>query len=423
MKNIPRQGRLWLRAIAEETSYSFRPTISFDMCPEEHAASPALEFPERDSRIGYASQVATPRTDLEGAREVFLMRVLAGVLIEYKTEILRFAREWAPDSFPFRELAFALVSIASGHARFEASDPPPDTDPEEYQGDWPPLEFGSMKHRPGKPPGASPAETMYWHENVLVSLTLVVDGAAISKAVAWGIAQGRTPFQVVVMSLFEVAFADASHVDGAPLVTATKALYLSPLRPEYCLSTHPRERPVPSREEVKWMMDGESLMEGDCAETVPELRELFSGLAALVNFFRAAAGRRAVPGAGCLPFELYGLILDHIDCDTWKACSVVSQDFRALCLRNYRVDESTRIVAGPHVAPEGSGNDKMVFFDLEDMLTGEIFSQMQVMHREHENETWGWMPVVGCRGREVLMRDVVVCFETVEDGKRRLGLM
>jgi hypothetical protein len=37
-------------------------------------------------------------------------------------------------------------------------------------------------------------ETKYWVGGVLVSLTLVVDGQAITEAVAWGIEQGHTNF-------------------------------------------------------------------------------------------------------------------------------------------------------------------------------------------------------------------------------------
>lgn len=89
------------------------------------------------------------------------------------------------------------MSIASGHASFHLSDADPESprwlDDERASG-LPPLEFGLMKYRPGEAPGASPAETMYWHEDVLISLTLVVDGAAITKAVQWGISQGRTNF-------------------------------------------------------------------------------------------------------------------------------------------------------------------------------------------------------------------------------------
>jgi hypothetical protein len=65
-----------------------------------------------------------------------------------------------------------------------------------------------MSHHLGEPPGASPTKTMYWFEGVLVCLALVLDGEAITKAVTWGITEGRASFQIVVISLFQVVLAE-----------------------------------------------------------------------------------------------------------------------------------------------------------------------------------------------------------------------
>ncbi|TRX94109.1 hypothetical protein FHL15_004877 [Xylaria flabelliformis] len=75
-----------------------------------------------------------------------------------------------------------------------------------------------MSHLPGDPPGVSPAETMYWLGDVLVNLELVTDSAAITKAITWSIEQGYTNFQIVILSLFKVKFAEVSFVDGDPYV-------------------------------------------------------------------------------------------------------------------------------------------------------------------------------------------------------------
>jgi len=83
-------------------------------------ASLALELPQPNQEIDYAFRLATPRTNIGEGRKVFLTYVLAQAVIEYKDEIIRFGREWSPDSFPFRELIFALVSIASGQAKFHS---------------------------------------------------------------------------------------------------------------------------------------------------------------------------------------------------------------------------------------------------------------------------------------------------------------
>ncbi|UPK95540.1 hypothetical protein LCI18_006475 [Fusarium solani-melongenae] len=111
--NIPRQDNLWIRAIADSI-YPYKLTISLDICLEEHMASPALELPKPNREIEYDFCIVTPKTNIGEARVAFLTSLLAKTLIKYKDEIVRFGAEWSPGSFPFRELAFALVSIASG---------------------------------------------------------------------------------------------------------------------------------------------------------------------------------------------------------------------------------------------------------------------------------------------------------------------
>lgn len=262
--NIPRQNKLWLHAI-KESVYRGWDTISLETCPEEHIASPALEFPKQHKSIKYDYRVVTPGTDIAEARKAFLTHVLACVFVSYRNEIITFEKEWSPDSFLFRGLTFALVSIASGQAKFH-SFPAQPCNPrtvhlwacgsrhlprspgwlgKEWAGDSDLLvEFGSLCHRPGERPGASPAETLYWLEDVLVSLVLVVDGNAITNAVTWGINQRRASFQLVVLSLFKVVLAEVSFSDDkTPFVRVSEPVNLSPLQADEGLSTYPRERP------------------------------------------------------------------------------------------------------------------------------------------------------------------------------------
>lgn len=432
--NIPRQDNIWLRAIADSV-YVGKPTISLDICLEEHMASPALELPKPDKEIGYDFHIVSPRTDIGETRKAFLTFVLATTLIEYQNEIIRFGREWSPDSFPFRELTFALVSIASCQAKFHSFPAQwcnPRTciwwncqskhlpkSPGWLGEDWaghraPLLEFGSMSHRPGEPAGASPTETMYWLEGVLVSLTLVIDGAAITKAVTWGIEQGRTNFQVVVLSVFEVAFAEVScYDDDEPFVTITKPIDLSPLCAEYCVSTHPRERPERKSGMAGRHRRGELIMRSNCTGTARRLRGQFPGLASLVNFFEIAASRRAASkSAGILPRELYYRILDFVDYDTWKTCLVVSREFRSYCLVKFRLDDRMGIVDGPFVRLRRG--QRLLSFDFEDMQTGKVIPLIQNPPHSFTTNEYNWMPVIGSN-RTALMLDTVVEFEPAED--------
>jgi len=122
--NIPRQDDLWLHAMTDSI-YRWKPTISLDICSEDHMASLALELPQRSPTISYDFQIVTPKRDTTEIRTAFLTSILAEVFATYRDEIIRFGREWGPDSFPFRELSFALVSMASGHAKFHPLPAPP----------------------------------------------------------------------------------------------------------------------------------------------------------------------------------------------------------------------------------------------------------------------------------------------------------
>lgn len=84
--NVTRQDELYLRAISDSI-YTYKPTISLDICPEEHMASWDLELPERNSEIEYGFRLVAPRTKILEARKVFHAYILARTLIEYKDEI------------------------------------------------------------------------------------------------------------------------------------------------------------------------------------------------------------------------------------------------------------------------------------------------------------------------------------------------
>jgi len=301
--NIPRQDYLWLRSITKSI-YEDEDTISLDICPEENLASPALEIPERNVKIHYARRLVNPRKRLVEAREIFLTEILAGIIIQYRRLIRRIGLEWRPESFPFRELAFSLVSIASNQAKlhykhhtrryyrpvfnestgiFTCRGRQGWLD-REWVGDSAPLlEFGSLCHRPGEQPGVSPMDTIYWHEGVLVSLQMVNDGSALNKAVAWGIERGHANFQIVILSLFEVAFAEVSMVDGAgPFVEFSHAMNLSPLSIGECLRTHPRTRPAMKSEadlETEPKQRESAITRMDSRGTSQNLQKFFPGLA------------------------------------------------------------------------------------------------------------------------------------------------
>ncbi|UNI18433.1 hypothetical protein JDV02_004702 [Purpureocillium takamizusanense] len=427
LDSIPRQRDLWMEAISDSI-YLGKPTISLDICSEEHMASPALTLPEPDPVIPFDVCLASPNINIKGAWSAFLTHALAKILKTYSPQIINFGREWSADSFPFRELMFALVSVASNQAKFHdhrgqqcqrqccRSDrsltPSPVED--EWVGDSVPLHFGSMSHRPGKPPGASPTEIIYWVGGVLVSLELVLDGKAVTKVVDWAVQQGHVNFQVVILSLFEAVFAEVSVGDGKkPFVKVSNTVDLSPLRAEYCVSTHPRERPALKDGMHARPQHGEKVIQSNCTATPASLEEHFPGLAALVNFFDAAATRRAaIKSPGSLPSELYERILDFVDYDTWKACLMVSTEFRFYCLRKYRLDPVHRLVAGPFVRVSRRPTTHLSF-DVENLQTGTVVPMMHHQTRGPTGEC-SWIPIIGDE-RKAIMTNVTISFGQVGD--------
>ncbi|PWI64587.1 hypothetical protein PCL_09517 [Purpureocillium lilacinum] len=427
LDNIPRQGDLWMKAISDSI-YKGKPTVSLDMCSEEHMASLALELPDPDPVIRFDACLASPKTTIKEAWSVFLTHALAEILVAYSFEIINFGREWSADSFPFRELMFAVVSVAANQVRFydyrgqrcqreccrAVRSSIPSYPEDKWVGDSVPMHFGSMSHRPGKPPGSSPTETIYWVEGVVVSLEMVVDGKAVTKAVDWAIQQGRANFQVVILSLFEVVFAEVVLGDGnKPFVKVSDAVDLSPLRAEYCVSTHPRERPALKDGMHPQPQHGQVVMQYNCTATAPRLEGHFPGLAALVNFFDVAATRRvATSSRGMFPSELYGRILDFVDYRTWKACLTVSTEFRFYCLHKYRLDHGHRLVAGPFVRLSKRPTRRLSF-EVELLNTGKVVPMMQHLSRT-PTEGWEWNPIIGDE-RKVIMTNVTIRFGQVGD--------
>ncbi|KAL1896639.1 hypothetical protein Cpir12675_002735 [Ceratocystis pirilliformis] len=456
LANIPLDDNRWLRAICDSI-YASKQTISYGLCSDEHMADVSIKLPEPIHDATYPSRIVTPYMHLSGAYSAFMTHLAAQVFVTYQDRYTYFAREWSPDSFPFRELAFALISIVSGHVDLhsflqQSCDPANCPD---FVCDKPHFPkpcgslyqiwtgskgsmsiFGEPCHLPLYPPGAAPDKTMYWFGNVVVTLVLVPDGKAISEASDWGISQGRSSFQIVAMSLFDVVLAEVYRVttessadcnsEANPrdkyFVRMTKSIPLSPIRERYCTSTHPRERP-----EAKAGMQRKSerglrlLKTTHCTGTPQNLKRFFPGLAALFNFFEVAAVR------GCsyrqkksLPVEIYDQILNLVGFRTWKACLTVSSEVRAACLGKYRLDKVHRLLRGPFVTREEKQQRLVLSYLFENMKTRHKYTGITVAPGGDGDDSISesnWMPIIGTGNRRALMIDVKVQFMPILNGQ------
>ncbi|OJD24765.1 hypothetical protein ACJ73_03874 [Blastomyces percursus] len=210
---------------------------------------------------------------------------------------------WSPLSFMFRELGYAIISFVSGRVYFrieESTDHHPVN-----EASWP-SELGFGYRLACHIPGSAPEETIYWFDNVLVSLVPEVHQQRhiyIDKTVSFGLQQGKLTFQAILLSLSTVIFVDVEDVDGIPVVKHTE--------------------PTP--------------------RLIREHKESFRVLS---NFFTTATLRHLKPHGleiqSLLPNELYYMILDYTDNTSFLTCAMVSHLFRSSCLSKIRICEKYR---------------------------------------------------------------------------------
>ncbi|KFY35024.1 hypothetical protein V494_06273 [Pseudogymnoascus sp. VKM F-4513 (FW-928)] len=254
----------------------------------------------------------------------------------YATRFWEYAPRWRHDGFAFREFAFAILSIAAGrfyfleranYNRFAGYDV------EGYiidRNNGKPLSvpiFGMECHEPGVSPGSAPNETLYWFENIVVSL--VPDSilrqdteAAIAKAVEYGFREGKTSFQTILFSIFDVILLEAYVKDGIKVVRRTEVI-----------SIQDRDR------KSDWTFDPDKLVfrrEADVATTFKQVCHKHMGFAKLQTFFDVAA-RRKLPRhtKDRLPVELYANIMSYLDPRTLHAISQVSWSLRRLYYKRF----------------------------------------------------------------------------------------
>ncbi|KXX82553.1 hypothetical protein MMYC01_201190 [Madurella mycetomatis] len=223
----------------------------------------------------------------------------------------------------------------------------------------------------------------------------LVDGAAITKAVTWGIEQGHANFQVVVLSVFEVALAEVScYDDDEPFHTRETDRSRNP---GWCAGTGAVSSSC-----------GQTARgpHGDCENISLDSRHSSTSL-------RLPASRRAASkSAGIFPPELYHRILDFVDYDTWKTGLVVSLEFRSYCLSKFRLDDRMGVVDGPFVRLRHG--KRLLSFGFEDMQTGKVIPMIRKLPHSLTTSEYNWMPAIGSN-RTVLMLDTVVEFEPAED--------
>lgn len=348
-------------------------------------------------------------------------QVLAMAVFEIFTNSLElpfwdYLSGYCHNGFAFREIAFAILSLAAGNFTF---DMPDQFYGKEYQGylidvnegGQPilmPL-FGSGCHMLDQKPGSSPCDDLYCLGGVIVSL--VPDSAfeedmeaAIAKAVTYGVTTGRTAFSALLFSIYQAVLIEVRTQNHAVRMRHTKVFQVY---------------------EDRWKNIGVEHDEHSGTATptnvLDQLYLAHPGFAALQQLFNTVAQRR-VPSCdqGTFPLEIYAIIISYADTSTREACAQVSQTFYTLCQGYFSFTKDITVskfeTASLHGETFSNGPKSSVDlaglgqFSFRDHKTGQIVQSCLNVSRQvrvkDENQISTWCPVIGEKYRPSLMRSV-----------------
>ncbi|KAJ6784498.1 hypothetical protein PWT90_03663 [Aphanocladium album] len=444
LADFPQKSAQWL-SVLKPSIYEQYPTLSLDFCDKTQMGEPAAARRTPNFLLELTTSAArvVPKSDLHSGRDVFLTHALAKIFRTFHRTITRFGLEWERDSFVLREFVFAMLSIASGEADFSSA-----VCTREYcfsreednctgvhvnwqrpcfeHGELGSLEplatFKSLYHRKGQAAGAAPLDHLYWMNGVAVNISTTVDGEAIQEAIDWGLKQGKEEFQIIVISIFEVCLAEIYvGIDKQQVVRCSDPIHLSPLRPAECMSLHPLARPQRTAETGMSMTPGERVVSCNSFGTSARLKRHYTGLAALVNFFKVAMVRRLPPqSSSVLPPEILGRIMSYTDKETHDVCAQLSQTLCSFGFDDYRINEEWKIVSKPEAmrkSSEGNSDRGLLALRFANQKSGQVSTLVQVM----STNGWGsrtWVPLIGHGPRRVLMTDVAIMFISADGYER-----
>ncbi|RMD41664.1 hypothetical protein DV735_g3434, partial [Chaetothyriales sp. CBS 134920] len=342
--NIPRDR--WTQAFGVDDEE--KRTFSLELCPQ---ASFGIQPPSyfgtakgeeqmclatyRQSSVTQVEDIrATKSNHSLSLQQLFALLVFVGLP---SSNFLEYIPGLAHDSFAFREVAFAILSLAVGNFHFDR--------PDGFSGSYTrgrspgylvslgetgepklmPL-FGSGCHIQDQEPGSAPAPALYWLEDILISL--VTDtvlhtnaDAAIGKAVAYGLKSGKPDFDIVLFSIQHAVLLEfRTHSDNKTTIRRSGLIAVC----------HIMKQKVECPCSVTERSD-------NCECSPLDLIQYNqAGFITLMDFCEAAISRNlSAFGGGCFPVEIYAEIIKHCDIETQKACKMVSTHFRKLCHEHF----------------------------------------------------------------------------------------
>ena len=349
--------------------------------------------------------------DISETRELLLNATFSLTTGQYREVLDGYILEWEPTHFSFREIAFAVLSIAAGAVTFECirnfdqnhlgegyylvrGNVSPDLTASCHPATILPR-FLHESHLPGVQPGSAPEGRMYWFRNVLVYLasrldSVEIEEASVAEVVDAGLKQGLEDFYAMVFSILDVVLLHVQKgPDGTVHVNRSPLMALIDFEDESSrFANGPRTR--------------------SCQQ---QTMQAVSAFLATLRFFDAAT-YHSLRGtySKIFPNEILGNIMKFSDTQTYRTLGTVSAYALRISNRGLRLNDEYAAV-GFDSAEES--------FILEDLQSGKkIHSKLE----KHNETMWssrtvksGGMslsPVVGIGSstRQTVLDDVSLYF-------------
>jgi hypothetical protein len=433
--NIPRERWIEALTVNEEGENVF----SFEICPEGSCGiDPPSYFDNADDTrdiclttyrqysVVQVEVIQTNNSLHKAPLQLFALLAFNKLMRSSSWQYMEHIPGLAQDSFAFREVAFAILSLATGNFYFDR--------PGRFSGGYSAEEsegylvslsergepklmplFGSGCRAEHQEPGSSPPEPWYWFEDVLISLVpntvFHTDAeAAIGKAVTYGLESGKLEFRIVLFSIQNAILLEVRNHSAARTIRRTGIIPICDVKQKVECQCN-----VVSRSDYC-----------ECS-AVDLLQYNHSGFIALQTFFEAAISQTlSAFGIGCFPVEVYAKIIEYCDLQTRNTCAKVSRPFRTLCHERFHFSHGLTAFRLETLSRQSQRRLYSVcfreigVFSFHDLKTGRILQStldMETPVRIADRRMFStWSPVFGETPRPSMMTQVSLSLLLRSDG-------